>query len=362
MSVVTVAAPASVDIVATPAATSAAVASNEPSMAEYAARREAESRGEQYEVKPAAVAPESTSTPESTSAAATGDPAAATSTSAAVEAELEESHPAKKGISKRFGELTQARDKAAAEAATARAEAATAKAESERVAAEAAEAKAELERMRAAIPVVPTVEEDPTPTRDTFDDPDSYAAAVAAHAARSEIRKANASAEAARVAAETAARAATEAERTKEVQAQITELHKNFNERMTTVAASTDYPDFSEKVTNNADLVLKNDTFFLIEQSEMAPHILYHLASNPAEVASLEKLSPYQAAMRLGEIQVAIREARKPVVSKAAEPVKPVGSRQSPERKTPHEETMEEYAARREQEETAARKKKVRTH
>ena len=335
----------------------------EPSMAEYAAQREAEDRGEKIVVVvPASTtAAEPAAATESTSAAVTATSAAepaATSAAIEPESELEEAHPAKKGINKRFGELTQARDKALAEATAARAEA-------ERVASEAAVARAEVERLTALVavtpptPIVPTVEEDPLPTREAFEDPEVYAAAVAAYAARGEIRKANAAAEAEVAKANAEAKAAQETERQVKVQAQIAELHKNFNDRLT--AAIPEYPDFKEKVTENTDLVLRNDTFFMIEQSELAPHILYHLAAHPDEVKSLEELPPYQAAMRLGEIQVQIREARKPQVSKAAEPVKPIGNRASPGRKTPNEETMEEYAARREQEEVAARKKK-RTH
>lgn len=321
----------------------------EPSMAEYAAAREAELRGEPIVVEPAAAT-------EEPSAAATETPAIepAASTGDAPAPELEEEHPAKKGINKRFGELTQARDKAQSEAAAALAKA-------EQAAKEAAEAKAEVERLKAlaVTPVVPTVEEDPAPVRENFDDPDAYASAVAEFAARGEIRKANeaAAAEVAKKAAED--KAARDAADQARVQEQVTALHKTFNERMT--AATPDYPDFAEKVTENANLVLRNDTFFMIEQSELGPHILYHLASNPDEVKALEALPPYQAAMRLGELQVKIREARKPKVSQAAEPVKPIGSRASPERKTPNEETMEEYAARRAKEEAAARKR-VRTH
>lgn len=329
----------------------------EETMQEYAARREAEMQGEKPSVasKTAAVTDEDPAAATDKSAAATHKTQAGDKTTAASAAEddpeklIEETHPAKKGISKRMGELTQARKVAEEAAEKARKEAADAKAEAERLQAELETARKAAEERTA--PVVPKAEEDPAPSRDDFDDPDEYQAALTGYAARVEIRKANEAATAAVKARREAAEKQAEADRQASVQKQITELHKTFNERVE--KAAPDYSDYAEKVTNNEQLVLRNDIFFTVEQSEMAPHILYHLASNPDEAASLNNMPPILAAMRLGEIQAEIRTARKPKASKAAEPVRPVSHRASPERKTPDEETMEEYAARREREEEA---------
>jgi len=331
----------------------------EETMQQYAARREAEMRGDKPPevVKPAAPADEAKP------AAATDKPAAATDESKPGEKKpaesapeddpeklIEETHPAKKGISKRMGELASARKAAEAAAETAKQEAATAKAEATRLAAELETARQEAADRLAAIP---KAEEDPAPSRDQFEDPDEYQAAYTAHAARQEIRKSNEGAAKAAKARQDEAAAKAETERQAKVQGQIAELHKTFNERVE--KSKPDYPDYDVKVTNNEKLVLRNDIFFTVEQSDMAPHILYHLADHPDEAASLNGMPPIQAAMRIGEIQAELRIARKPKPSRAADPVRPVGHRASPERKSPDEESMEEYAARREREEAAQR-------
>jgi|SRR5882672_1139952 len=322
----------------------------EPSMAEYAAMRHAEMRGEKPETQPkaAAIEPEvKVEATEETTAAETktDDEGKMTSESANEEdtsETIEEAHPAKKGIQKRFSEMTAKQKAIQAEADQYKLEVEEARAEVDRLKAEAVKAAEVI------IPVVPKVEDDPTPNRNDFDDPDEYVAALSAHTTRSEIRKSNEAAHAQVEAKRQEAEQAQQEEQQARVQTQIAELHKNFNERVEKAAA--DYPDYSEKVTNNEKLTLRNDVFFAIEQAELAPHILYHLANNPDEAASLNAMQPNSAMIRLGELQAEIRIARKPKATKAAEPIKPVGNRASPDRKTPDEESMAEYAARREQE------------
>ena len=306
------------------------------SMEQYAARREAELRGEKPEpAKPAAdEADEAEEVEVSTEA---------------------EAKPAKKGINKRFSELTEARDAAKAEAEAAKAQAAEAAAKATDAAKQAEAARAELEALKAQadellakVPVVPPADEDPAPSRVEFDDPDAYAAAIAAHAAREQIREANARAQALIDERRQEAEAARAKSQQEQIQAQITELHAGFQKRVAEVAP--EYPDFADKVTNNDQLVIRNDIFFTIEQSQDAPHLLYHLADNPDVAKQLNNMQPLQAAIKLGELAAELRIARKPQVSKAAEPVTPIKSRSSPERKTPDEMSMEEYAAMREQE------------
>lgn len=355
--------PASVDVqrAAVQEATNANV---EPSMTEYAnARMEADQSGKSIQ---SVLQEKAAATETEEPAAATEESAAAAEEANTVESatedtqeeqpgQVEESKPKKsKGIEKRLGELTAEREAARREAEEAKALAETARKEAEEAKAEAARIKAEAEAK--VIPLVPKAEDDPAPDREAFDDPDQYSAAVAAHAAREAMREANKSAEAAQAARVEEARKAAEAAQQVAIQTQIAELHKSFNEKVE--KAATEYPDFAEKVTNNEKLQLRNDVFFTIEKAEMAPHLLYHLANNPTEAASLNNLSPYDAAIRIGELQAEIKIARKPQISKAAEPVKPVNQRASPERKTPDEETMEEYAARREAEERASRAQK----
>lgn len=331
------------------------------SVEEYAAAREAEAKGEKPVHKSAAAV-------DSTAAAGAAEDSAAstegdqvdgkTASESATEddqATQETQAPkGKKGIEKRFSELTAEKKAAEALAAQRAAEVEAAKREAEQAKAEAERLRLEAERAQNAIPQVPNAEDDPAPNRMDYDDPDEYAAALSAHVARQEVRKAALKAKAdAEARAEEARQKAEEARRT-EAQRQINQLHSKFQQRQAEV--KPEYPDYDEKVTNNESLTLRNDVFFVIEQTPDAPHILYHIASNPDVAESLNKLSPVEAAIRIGELQGELRTARKPKVSKAAEPIRPVGNRSSPLPKSPDEMTAEEYAAHVKQKEAAAGK------
>lgn len=334
-------------------ASSQAQVNTEPSMAEYASQREAEMRGQQYQPKtnPAevvvvdesAASTESEVIPAEATEEENKDNKTTTESATEEDIQIEEAHPAKKGIQKRFDELTAKRVEAERVA------------EERKIAFEELEAKYKrveedlaAKALEVITPVVPKIEDDPLPVRDDFDDPDEYTAAFSAHAVRSELRKANEAAESNAQEARNELARKNEETRLAQVQSQIETLHKNFNENVKLDAA--DYPDYEEKVTNNADIKMRNDVFFAIEQSKMPGHILYHLANNPADLEEIQKMNPNQVAMRIGELQAEIRIARKPKPTQAAVPVKPVGQRTSPSRKSPDEESMAEYAARRDKE------------
>lgn len=262
---------------------------------------------------------------------------------------IEESHPAKKGINKRFSELTKEKKGLQALADARQAEVDTAKREAE-------QAKEDLERMRAdaekaaqaAIPLVAKVEDDPKPSRDDFSDPDEYVIAASAYAAREELRKANVAASEAAQARATEAEKAHQEARRQHALNQIENLNKSFQENQT--RDKVVYPDYDEKVMQNADLQLAHSLFFAIQKSPDSAHLLYHLASNPDVAKKLNGMDQVDAALQLGELQAELRIARKPKPTKAATPIKPVGNRESPQAKTPHEESMAEFAARREKE------------
>jgi len=325
-------------------------------MADYAAAENARLRGEApVQKQAAAVAKDEAAAPaeeESSSSAGATDqaqddgktPSESATGDEAPDAQVEDAHPAKKGIQKRFSEMTAKQkelqalaDSRQAEVDTAKQEALAAKAELDQLKQKAAEAA------QAAIPVVPEVADDPTPQRDAYDDPDEYTAAIASHAARQALREANVQAQARAKELHDQAQAAQQEAQQKQVAAQIAEHHRVFNEKV--AAAKTDYPDYDDKVTNNDKVAMSNQLYFTVQKSEMAPHILYHLVENPELIASLDKMNPIDAALKLGEIQADLRAARKPKPSKAAEPVKPVGQRSSPQPKSPDEMSMEEYAA-----------------
>ena len=329
--------------------TQTTTAAAEPSMAEYATQRENEMRGVTAEKAEATDASKSAAATDDKSAAATpGDDAEGKTTTASAPVEdaeieaLEAVHPAKKGIQKRFSEMTAKQKELQAAADAAKAEADEAKAELQRVREEANKRAAD------AIPKVLNAEDDQMPSRADYDDPDEFVAALSAHTSRAEIRKANEAALAAIQERETELQAAQEAQQQAQVQAQIAQLHQTFHARV--AEAKPDMPDYAEKVENNTELVLRNNVFFAIEQAKDAPYILYHLANNPEIAAELNGLSQIEVAMRLGEMQSELRIARKPRVTKAADPIKPVGSRQNEQRKSPNDESMEEYGARRERE------------
>lgn len=349
--------PAEVDVKKTEVV-STVTTSTEPSMAEYAARREAEIRGENFDEKKAA-ATETEKTAEATDKSAVSteeqDEVSKKTTESATE---EKPEKAKKGQDKRIDELTFQREEA--------------KREAEKAKQEAKAAQEELARLRqeaeARAAAVPKVEDDPAPNRDNFDDPDAYDLAVAQFAARQELRKANEQAAAEAKKREDAAKEKAEKDRIEAANAEIQTLHKTFQERV--AAAKTDIPDFDEKVSNNKDLVVRNETFWAIENSDAGPDMLYHLANNPDALKELEALLPATPGhvlppkflMRVGVLEEQLRVANKPKPSKAAAPIKPVGSRQSPERKTPDEETMAEYAERVNKEEAQARAARTARH
>ena len=329
---------------------------NEPSMIEYAqAREEASKTGKSIQsvLNEKSASIETKETADSTQKAESTEEVVEDGQTTTA-SEPEETDNSKKGIEKKFSKLTSARDKALAEAQAKADEAAQARKEAD-------EARAELERLKAEAlakvePIVPKAEDDLRPVRTDFDDPDEYAAAIAQHAAREAIRKANEQAEIERARLQKEANEKAEAERQQAVNLQIAELHKTFNERVS--KTKEDYADFDEKVTNNESLILNNNVFFTIEKSEQGPHILYKLANEPELVKELNGLNPYDAAIRIGELQAEVRQARKPQVTKAAEPIKMVGNRTNPEKKTLDEMSMDEYAQMREAEEKAAREKK----
>ncbi|MFZ2540161.1 MAG: hypothetical protein WAW75_00140, partial [Gallionella sp.] len=123
---VVVAAPVVVDIKrpepTAPADTKAAA--GEPSMAEYAATREAELRGDKP-AKPAVSTEAAPAAATDESAAATDQKADEGKTDEEIDplSQVDETHPAKKGIAKRMGELTAEREAEKAKATAALAEA-----------------------------------------------------------------------------------------------------------------------------------------------------------------------------------------------------------------------------------------------
>jgi hypothetical protein len=109
------------------------------------------------------------------------------------------------------------------------------------------------------------------------------------------------------------------------------------------------------------------DAFAIIDRyttvdADNGPGIVYYLAQHPAEMERIAKLSPPLQLAALGKIdarlEAASTPARPPVaapVTKAPEPIKPVGSSPTTSGVAPDDEDYQAYKARRNAEERAAR-------
>jgi hypothetical protein len=110
---------------------------------------------------------------------------------------------------------------------------------------------------------------------------------------------------------------------------------------------TTKYKDFADKVKrlpkDGGPMISPIMAEALIE-SDMGIDVAYYLASNTAEAAKIAKLPPVAQARAIWELEGKVQDQRKPAMSKAPPPVKPVrGS--SGNTKPVSEMSMSEYAA-----------------
>lgn len=199
----------------------------------------------------------------------------------------------------------------------------------------------------------------PRPRRDQFGDPDSYEAAVdqwyaseAARVARETVRAEREAAEQ-RAAAERT-RAEQEAAQAKQRQ-EVEALSASWATQRT--AAVEKYQDFAEVVENPA-LTITPAMAATIMQTANGADLAYHLGKNPAEAVRIAEMPPVRQAFELGRIAAALN-APKAVVTAAPAPITPLGATARANPKSPHEESMEEYAARRMAEMAAERKQRA---
>lgn len=127
------------------------------------------------------------------------------------------------------------------------------------------------------------------------------------------------------------------------------------------------YADYHE-VAESPDVQVSIPMAHAIMHSEHGPDIAYHLGKNPAEAERISKLSPPLQLVELGLIVASLRapakepvkepvkEAAKPPVSNAPKPIKPLGAGSEAVSKSPEDESMDEYAARRKKELAAERR------
>jgi hypothetical protein len=210
------------------------------------------------------------------------------------------------------------------------AEARAFQAETER--AQLAEALAKLTTKEPEFPV-----DDPRPTRDMFDDPDSHEMALIEWTARQTE---------ARVRTQVREEVATET-----AQAKAKETQQAFEARRDAFVA--EHPDFEQVVT--ADGVHATEIMLAaIVEAEDGPAIAYHLGKNPELSADIAKMSPLRQVQALGRISAELaappsRRATKP------DPITPLRSRNSANPPAREDMSMEEYARARNAELLAAR-------
>ena len=191
---------------------------------------------------------------------------------------------------------------------------------------------------RAKVESEASVDTTPRPSRGQFDNPDAYDEALIQWSSDKASRVTSAKAEQRRVESEQTEQTKQRDDSAQKAQA---EMAKGWNEKR--AKAIEKYPDF-ELVAESDDVTISTAMAHALVQSESGPEIAYHLGKNPKEAERIASLSPVRQAIEIGKIEM--RLADKPV-SRTPEPITPVGARSRATQKTPAEESMSEYAARR---------------
>jgi hypothetical protein len=228
-----------------------------------------------------------------------------------------------------------ARDKIAAETATATKDAADARAEAEKVRAELAELRAKAEAappVKAEEPAAAAAE--PRPTRDAFDDPDAYDTALTEWAAREGERRASE-----KLATETAAKAAEAAKATQD--AEIARINADWaGKRAKAAEAYADYEAVAE-----GDHTVSPPMAHTIILAENGPDVAYYLGKHPDESARIAAL--VNPAMQIFEIgKLSAKLAAQPVRNPRPKPLEPIGTNGAPADTSGREPTMDEVYAR----------------
>jgi hypothetical protein len=189
------------------------------------------------------------------------------------------------------------------------------------------------------LPVEPAA--DPRPTRDKFEDPESYDEALTAWAEREGGRKVAAKvaqdkAEAEAALAEQGAKAQQEA-----VDAELARLNTIWTEKV--ARATEKYPDYAA-VAQADDLKISIPMAHAIVELDNGTDVAYHLGRNPEEAARIFALNPTAQA-----VQVALLSARlaTPQPRTRARPLEPIDTAaNAPSDTSAREESMDEVAAR----------------
>lgn len=116
-------------------------------------------------------------------------------------------------------------------------------------------------------------------------------------------------------------------------------------------AARDKYEDFDDAL-ESITVPITDAVQEAILESPMGADIAYHLANNPKELQRLGKLSAVQAAIEIGKLEAKLTTPKpaekKPKVSAAPDPIKPVGSKTTTTTKSLYEiDDFTEYVKRR---------------
>lgn len=185
----------------------------------------------------------------------------------------------------------------------------------------------------------------PRPTREAFDDPASYEAALVQWGVQVALR--DHEAEAAKKAAdqkaadEKAAQEQSVAEQQRQTQQQWTERRNTFIET---------HPDYVE-VAESPTVPITVPMGQLIVMDAMGPQVAYYLGQNPQEAVRLAQITDgIELVMEFGAIKKELRAAAtppRPEVSRVPKPIVPVGTRSTAAAFDPDAASGDDYADKR---------------
>jgi hypothetical protein len=170
---------------------------------------------------------------------------------------------------------------------------------------------------------------DAEPTRDQYQDYETFQRAVARHEARQE------------------ARAVAQQER-EAIQRQIAEAQKafamaqmrqTFSSRLDAYAKAN--PEFSEAMEAADNIDIPEEAGAILHELEEAPEVMLAMAKNPSLAKSLHGKSYAQQAVLIGQMVASLKMS--PRVSTAPPPGTPVGSRGGPTNKDPSQMNYDEF-------------------
>jgi hypothetical protein len=107
--------------------------------------------------------------------------------------------------------------------------------------------------------------------------------------------------------------------------------------------AKAELPDF-DKVVRAAALHVERDVAELIMESDHTARLEYYLAKNPNELTELNRMSPVQAAKRIGRLEAQLSPSAQNRSTQAPAPLAPIRGGAAGPRKGPGEMPMEDFA------------------